>query len=98
MREVDKNQNSWIFQLSLITSGLSIRLLGDVYVGEIILSIFVLSNLFLGRKFNVPSQTRNLVTLLIIWFLANFISSFVREKSISLTLVAIFTVIITGIC
>ena len=98
MREVEKNQNSRIFQLSLITSGLSIRVLGDVYVGEIILSIFVLSSLFLGKKFQVPSQTRTLVVLLIIWFLANLISSFVREKSISLTLVAIFTVIITGIC
>ena len=97
MREVEKNQNSRIFQLSLITSGLSIRVLGDVYVGEIILSIFVLSSLFLGKKFQVPSQTRTLVVLLIIWFLANLISSFVKEKSIYLTLVAIFTVIITGI-
>lgn len=97
MEELKKKQNSRIFQLSLITSGLSIRVLGDVYVGEIILSIFVLSSLLLGMKFQVPSQTRTLVKLLIIWFFANLISSFVRQKSISLTLIAIFTVIITGI-
>lgn len=98
MMEVETKQRSRIFQLALLTSGLSIRVLGDVYIGEIILSILVLSNLVLGKRIQVPSQTRTLVVLIAIWFLANLVSSFVRQKSISLTLIAIFTVIITGIC
>jgi hypothetical protein len=98
MKEVSSKQSLKLFQLSLITSGLSIRLLGDVYIGELLLAIFVLSRLLLGKKFNLPIQTRALVGWLVVWFFANFISSFVREKSISLTLIAIFTVVISGIC
>lgn len=92
-----RNGNRHVLNGAFLLSGISIRILGDVYIGELILSIFIISSLLIGKKISINPVALKLIKAAIVWLVANSISSIYREKSFSLTLIAIFTVILTAL-
>lgn len=85
------------FFFTLLLSGYSIRILGDVYLAEILLSLMSLSSIIRGDKVFKAGRFHYLPVLFILWFFANLVSSLVNGKSYSLTLISIATVVITGL-
>ena len=85
------------FLFSLLLSGISIRIVGDIYISEILLSVFALRSIFLGRRVFHLDGLRSIPILISLWFLANLVSSLLASKTLSLTLVAIATPIVTGL-
>jgi hypothetical protein len=83
--------------LSLLLSGYSIRVLGDVYLAEILLSLMALSSIMRGEKVFKLGRFHYLPILFILWFFANLLSSLLNGKSYALTLISIATVTITGL-
>lgn len=86
-----------IFLTSLLFSGISIRLIGDVYLTEMILSVFALFSIVTGKKVFVYKGIRLFPLLFFLWFFANLFSSLVSGKTTVQVLIASFTVIITGL-
>lgn len=86
-----------IYLSLLLFSGIKLRLIGDVYITEIALSIFAVLSIFSGRKVFVSKTLRIIPKLFISWFFANLISSFLSSKSATQTLIALFTVVISGL-
>lgn len=79
-------------------SGYSIRILGEVYLAEFFLALFSLRSILIGRKVFLRGQFQLVPLIFLLWFLANLLSSLLNGKSISLTLIAVTTVVITGLC
>jgi len=85
------------FLFSLLLSGVSIRISGDIYIAEILLSALAIRSIVEGRKvFNVDGL-RLIPFLILLWFIANLVSSVLSDKSTSLTLIAITTPVLTGL-
>jgi hypothetical protein len=84
-----------IFLLCQLFSGFSIYFIGNLYLTEIILSLMSCYSIAAGRKVFNQKQNQFIPLLFGLWLLANLISSLLSEKSVSLTLTAIFTVLIT---
>lgn len=82
---------------SLLLSGISIRLFGDVYITEVLLSSLALVSWILGKKVFVERGLRLIPFLFISWFLANLVSSVLAGKSFSLTMIALGTPVLTGL-
>jgi hypothetical protein len=81
-----------------LLSGYSIRILGEVYLAEFFLALFSLRSILIGRKVFLRGQFQLVPLIFLLWFLANLLSSLLNGKSISLTLIAVTTVVITGLC
>jgi hypothetical protein len=96
MKSQDKRRQRY-FLFSLLFSGISFRIVGDIYVSEILLSGFALRSILLGRKVFHIDGLRSVPFLISLWFLANLVSSLFSDKSFSLTLTAIATPIVTGL-
>ena len=92
------NQRSQRYFLgSLLLSGISIRLFGDVYITEVLLSFFALISLISGKKVFNQKGLRIFPFVFISWFMANLVSSVLADKSLSLTLIALGTPLLTGL-
>lgn len=85
------------FLFSLLLSGYSFRLLGDVYLAEFFLALFSLKSIVTGRKVFFRGQFQYVPLIFLLWFLANLFSSLLNGKSLSLTLISVATVVITGL-
>ena len=85
------------FLFSLLLSGYSIRILGEVYLTEFFLALFSLKSIFTGRKVFFRGQFQLVPLIFLLWFLANLFSSLLNGKSLSLTLISVTTVVLTGL-
>ena len=84
--------------VGLLLSGISFRIIGDVYVGEIILSILAIHRFLKREKYTAPKIWRILLIAGIIWTFANLIGSIHSSKSFEVTLISVFTPILTLSC
>lgn len=80
-------------------SGQKFNLFGEIYIGEIFCGLVLLLNI---RHLRIPPGGKQLLTLLFIWFVAQFLSDVVNEteltKSIKGVLVPVFiSVILLGL-
>ena len=78
-------------------SGISLRIFGDVYLTEIVLSVFAVFSIASGKKVFVHKSVTLVPLFFFSWFFANLFSSLVSGKSIVQVLIALFTVILTGL-
>lgn len=90
-----RNSDFKVLYIAFLFSGIYIRALGNVYLGEIILSLFILVKILNGKKLFLSLLASRFIRAAIVWFIANGVSSIYREKSLSLILISIFTVILT---
>ena len=84
--------------LGLLLSGISVRVIGDIYLGECILALLAIERILTNKKISTPKIWRYLFFAGIIWTIANLIGSVYSAKSWSLILIAVFTPILTISC
>lgn len=91
--------NSLIFFFIGILSSQKISLFGEIYIGEILCGIVILSNL---KSIRLPENTKTTFGLLFVWFLAQLVADIVNQteaiKAVKGILVPVFvTIIILGL-
>lgn len=87
-----------LYFFGLILSGISIRIIGNVYLGEIILAILTFDRVLSSRKYPMPKMWRFFMFSGVIWIFANLIGSIHADKSLTVILISIFTPILTICC
>ena len=86
-----------LFLTPLLFVGLSVRIFGDIYLTEIIFSVYAVNSIISGHKvFKAPSLNK-IPLLLFFWTVANLISSINAGKNFSVILIAVGTVLIFGL-
>ena len=88
----------YLYFLGLLLSGISFRVIGDVYVGEIILTLLSIDRLMFRKKNTFIKVWHNLKIAGIIWTLANLVGSIHSSKSFTVLLISVFTPILTISC
>ncbi len=92
------SSNQWqqkLFYLALMLSGIPIRIIGDVYLGEIILLVYSADLYFSKTKVFIGKYWQSLPKLFLLWGVANVFSSIANGKNLQLGAVAVFTVVLT---
>ena len=92
------SSNQWqqkLFYLALMFSGVPIRIIGDIYLGEIILLIYSIDLYFSKTKVFIGKYWQSLPKLFLLWGVANLFSSIANGKTLELGAVAVFTVVLT---
>ena len=84
--------------LGLLLSGISFRLIGDIYLGELILAFLAIDRIFTIKKSNAPKIWRYLIFAVVIWTCASLIGSVYSAKNLNVILIAGFTPILTISC
>lgn len=87
-------RGQYFFLASLLLSGLSIRFSGDIYLTEIVFSLYAVKSIIAGNKVFTSYPLNRIPLLLVIWTFANLTSSLLAEKTFTLTLLAVGTVVV----
>ena len=94
MKYIEDSKHKLVY-VAMLTSGVPIRIIGDVYVGEIILALYGFDLLVSKQRVFVNKYFSKIPILMILWLIANFFSSIANYKDFRLSLVSIFTVLIS---
>jgi len=87
-----------LYFLGLLLSGISFRVIGNIYLGELILAFLAIERIFTIKKLNAPKIWRYLIFAGVIWTFANLIGSVYSAKNWNLILIAVFTPMLTISC
>lgn len=74
------------------------RILGDIYIGEVVLSLIAIHSIFQKKNHVTNRHMRLLQAFSIIWIISNLVASFNSSKELKWILIGVFTPLITIAC